>query len=64
MNEFHRMKLELKITKDRVEESIEQRKQRYTEIHTTTTIESKKCRISFFLMSYLLFCILIHFITF
>ncbi|XP_026805557.1 uncharacterized protein LOC113548720 [Rhopalosiphum maidis] len=42
LNEFHRMKLELKITKDRVEECTEQRKQRYTEIHTTTTIESKK----------------------
>ncbi|XP_025204479.1 coiled-coil domain-containing protein 40-like [Melanaphis sacchari] len=42
LNEFHRMKQELKITKERVEECIEQRKQHYTEIHTTTTIESKK----------------------
>ncbi|KAE9542832.1 hypothetical protein AGLY_002743 [Aphis glycines] len=42
LNEFHRMKLELKTTKERVEECIEQRKQLYTEMHTKTTIESKK----------------------
>lgn len=50
LNEFHRMKLELKTTKERVEECIEQRKQLYTEIHTKTTIESKKCIYFFYLI--------------
>lgn len=42
------MKLELEITKVRVEECINQGKQRYTEIHTKTTTESKKCTVFFF----------------
>ncbi|XP_029345813.1 coiled-coil domain-containing protein 40-like [Acyrthosiphon pisum] len=42
LNEFHRMKLELEITKVRMEESINQGKQHYTEFYTKTTIESKK----------------------
>jgi len=42
------MKLELEITKVRVEECINQGKQHYTEFHTKTTIESKKCTVFFF----------------
>jgi len=48
LNEFHRMKLELEKTKERVEECIKQGKERYTKIHTKTTIESKKCTVFFF----------------
>jgi len=42
------MKLELEITKERVEKCINQGKQRFTEIHTKTIIESKKCTIHIF----------------
>lgn len=42
------MKLELEITKVRVEECINQGKQRYTEIQTKSTIESKKCTVFYF----------------
>ena len=42
------MKLELEITKERVEECINQGKQRYNEIHIKTTIDSKKCTVFFF----------------
>jgi len=62
LNEFHRMKLELEITKVRVEECINQGKQHYSEFHTKTTIESKKCTVFFIfilLETYLLLCILI-----
>lgn len=50
MNEFHRMKLELETTKEWVETCINEGKQRYTDIHTKTINESKKCKVYFLLL--------------
>jgi len=67
LNEFHRMKLELETTSESVDKCITQGKQRYTEIQTRTTIESKKCTVFFFyyeLIYYFSFLYKYNFITF
>lgn len=51
------MKMELEKTKVRVEECINQGKKHYSEFHTKTTIESKKCTVFFFIGN---LCIIVH----
>lgn len=50
LNEFHKMKMELKTTKEQFEKCINQGKQRSTEMTTTIANESKKRTVFIFIV--------------